>query len=103
MRNTPSYARLSIARLLMILLKGLTKSDLGSTFAVLLSNLNQRRVFDQLAHLLPAVVEFVLVAEGRVLCDVDALALVELGKASLLQPGVKLELMDGRDYRRLLQ
>lgn len=58
---------------------------------MLLADLDQYRVFDQLAHVLSGVVDLVLVAEGRVLRDVDTLLVVELSPRLLLQPRLQIE------------
>ncbi len=64
------------------------ESDLRSRLAVLLPNLRQHRIVDQLAHVLAFGVDGVLVAERRVLRDVDAVLLVESVEAVLLEVGV---------------
>jgi len=64
------------------------KSDLRSRLAVLLPNICQHRIVDQFAHVLAFGVDGVLVAEWRVLRDVDAVLPMKSVKAVLLEVGV---------------
>ena len=56
------------------------QGNLRAILAVFLANLDNGPVVDQLPHALTGAVDFILIAEGGVVCDVDAFALVELGK-----------------------
>lgn len=69
--------------------------DLGSILAVLLANLDQHRIVHQLAHVLAAAVDLILVAERAVLSDVDALLLVELVEVELGEVWVAFDLVSG--------
>jgi len=66
------------------------EGDLRSRLAVLLPDFRQQRVVDQLAHVLAFGVDGVLVAERRVLRDVDAILLVKCVEAVLLEVGVSV-------------
>lgn len=69
------------------------QGDLRAILAVFLADLDDGRVVDELSHVLAGAVDGVLVAEGRVLLDVDASALVERGERLLLEPGVAFDLV----------
>ena len=66
------------------------ESDLRSRLAVFLPNLCQHRIVDQFPHVLAFGVDGVLVAEGRVLRDVDAVLLVKCVEAVLLEIGMSV-------------
>lgn len=68
------------------------EGDLSSVLAVLLANLVEQCVVNELAHVLTRGVNLVLVAEGRVVGNVNTLLLVEVGEAVLLEPWVTFEL-----------
>ena len=76
---------------------------LRAALAILLANLHERRVIDQLAHVLPGAVDLVLVAKGRVLRHVDAVLRVEVHEARLLQVRVQLDLVRGGDDGGLVE
>lgn len=63
---------------------------------MLLTNLSQDRVIDKSADMVRPRVQLVLVPEGGVVRDMDALRLVPVGKIMLLQPRVAFELVYGR-------
>ena len=69
--------------------------DLCAVLVVFLADVEEDRVVDQLAHAFAGVVDLVLVAEGRVLGDVDVAVLVEVGERGLGEVGVHLDLVDG--------
>ena len=83
------------------------QGDLGAVLAVLLANFHDGWVFDQLAHILARTVDFVLVAEGRIVCDVDGFAFVEVSEGVLLEPGVTFDLVvcghDGGFFEETLE
>lgn len=64
--------------------------------SVLLSNLVQNGIIDELAQLALGAVRLILIAQRRVLGDVDALCLMPFGESFLLQPRVALDLVHGR-------
>lgn len=76
---------------------------LRAVLAVLLADLNNGRVLDQLPHVPTGVVDFVLVAKGRVLLHVDAFLFVERGEGGLLEPGVAFDLVRGGDDGRFVE
>ena len=81
--------------------------DLRAVLAVFLADFRDRRVLDELAHVLPGGVDCVLVPKGGVLLDVDAFFLVEGGEGGLLEPGVAFDLVrrgdDGRFFEETLE
>lgn len=81
----------------------LTKSNLRRRLSILLAKLDQSLVVNHLPNLLSFSIEFVLVAQGRVLRDVNAMGLVEFDKRRLLQPAVEFHLMNRRYDINVLQ
>jgi hypothetical protein len=69
--------------------------NLGAVLVVLLADLEERGIVDQFADALAGVVDLVLVAERRVLRDMDVVFLVEVGEGVLGKIRVYLDLMDG--------
>lgn len=59
--------------------------------------------YNPLAHVLATVIDLVLVAEWRVLSDVDSFALNKLAELRLLKLRVKFHLDRSRHDRRFLQ
>lgn len=74
-----------------------SQRNLGPGFAVLLPDIDKHGVVHQFSEVGSAVVDLVLVAEGRVLGHVDAFLLVELSEGGLLEPGMQFHLMCGWD------
>ncbi len=70
---------------------------LRAVLAVFFPDVDDGRVVDEFAHVLAGAVDFVLVAEGGVLLDVDAVGFVEGGEGGLLEPGVAFDLVGGGD------
>lgn len=70
---------------------------LCAVLAVFLADLDQYGVIHQLSHALAGGVDLVLVAEGGVLLDVDALGFVEGDEVVLLEPRMELDLVCGGD------
>ena len=62
---------------------------------MLFTNLSQDRVVDEPANMARPRVQLVLVAEGRVVRDMNILGLVPAGELTLLQPRVAFELVHG--------
>lgn len=57
--------------------------NLSTVLAVLVANLDEGLVLDHFADVFARVVDFVGVAKGRVLGDVDVVCLVEVGEGVL--------------------
>lgn len=81
--------------------------DLGAVLAVFLPDFVDDRVVDEFSHVLAGAVDFVLIAKGRVLLDVDPFFLVIGCEGVLLQPGVQFDLMcsghDGRFFEQAIE
>ena len=80
-----------------------SQRHLCPSLVVFLADLHQTRLVHQLAHLLSRGIDFVLVAERRVLCEQDAVFLVPGIERRLLQPWMHLQLMCSGNHTRLLQ